>query len=251
MGYIELFNAYANERKTPQPELRRIQSEIRDMGFDPGSLDGIWGPRTQRSLHNALSAMWGDICDQNGWVYTREAEGNHVSRKRTERVTGLIVHWPGSVETAQSLGALCLRRQNRRQQWLDTPADQRGSRPGVASTHVGIDEKEVRWYAAPHFVTFHAGKDNGDTIGVDICSPPLVQDEQNAKDRGIWVGRVPGDPRFLNLHAALAIRTKKVRDIIESLFGRLTSEDHATVDPSRKIDCRVWEPVLVRTGVID
>lgn len=37
-------------------EIKGIQTALRDAGFDPGPIDGVWGPRTQGALTAALRA---------------------------------------------------------------------------------------------------------------------------------------------------------------------------------------------------
>ena len=203
--------------------------------------DGVWGPRTERALEARLHVEWERVCEAHGWVFL--PAGAH--RTRTEPIAQSILHWPGSTRTARKLGSSWRRNES-------------GSR---VSSHCGIDENEVIWYRPPHTVTHHAGIANGASIGIDICAPILGEHEDNARKRGIFVGRrrerfsAPnggthgGD--LLDLHPAIAMRVAAVRRALDTLGISPVWTDHAAVDPDRKWDCRPWRPVLRRVGALD
>ena len=41
---------------TDEPTVRAVQTALKDKGFDPGTIDGIYGPKTQRAIKAMQSA---------------------------------------------------------------------------------------------------------------------------------------------------------------------------------------------------
>ena len=113
------------------------------------------------------------------------------------------------------------------------------------SSHAGVDEHGVVWYAAPHYVTYHAGAANGAWIGVDICAPILAGGRAAAEARGIFVGEVEYDGKTcLALDPRIAAYAAEAQRLVADVTGGDQWTDHAAVDPARKWDVIPWRPTL-------
>jgi N-acetyl-anhydromuramyl-L-alanine amidase AmpD len=192
-------------------------------------IDGSYGRDTKREHERVLDILWVDFCKKNKIRYTQQAI--HKSRSRVGmKINRVIWHWPSSGRSAESLGNL----------WINDSRQ--------VSSHAGIDENGIIFYAPLHLVTFHAGKDNGDSIGIDICSPPLTDAASihRSKTRGIYFEEKNG---YQLLHPSVIKQIERCRDILAPLD--LKYEDHAFVDPGRKIDCIPWREQLKQIGVYD
>jgi hypothetical protein len=228
----------------PYPTLHRAYC-ARDASIQAAigaSADGVWGPDTDAAALAALESAWQDVCASRVWVYRRV--GRQVPRR--DAVHTAIWHWPGGTDTADTLG----------DRWKRNDL-----RSGVSS-HCGIDERGVVWYAAPHMRTNHARGHNTHTIGIDICVPILERDRAAAEMRGVFVGvrdYVSGIApnggrhrhRALDLDSHVAARCGALRRGLDDALWALAWVDHHRVDPNNKWDCGPWEHTLLMHGAID
>jgi len=191
--------------------------------------DGRYGSITKKKHLEELDRSFLDECEFYGWVWdpapTRKTRERDFPKSPIAG-TRVIWHWPSSGRSAESLGKL----------WR---TDSR-----IVSSHAGVDEKEIRWYVMPHRVSFHAGNANGNSIGIDICSPPLTNEQgiKAAKDRGIYMG-LTEDKKYQLLHPEILSKVSLVSRAIE-IWADYKFQDHAFVDPGRKVDCIPWRNQL-------
>ena len=189
-----------------------------------------------------LDEAWAEVCARHGWTW--RPVGRQVRRDIVPTLA--VWHWPGDTSTAESLG----------RKWA------RNEGASNVSSHCGIDETGVVWYAGPHMRTNHAAGHNTHTLGLDICVPVLVRDKANAERRGVYVGdrvwtseTMPNGGRHrhhildLDPHVAAACGTLR-RAVDEELAG-LRWVDHMHVDPNRKPDCGPWRNDLAAHGAHD
>lgn len=227
--YADIYRAY----------IARDTSIQRQLGV---TADGRWGPRTEAAALDALDLAWAHVCAGHGWTWRK------VGRQHPRRVypTRSIWHWPGDTSTARSLGDL----------W------QRRDATTGTSSHCGIDETGVVWYAGPHCRTNHAAGHNVDSIGLDICVPVIARDRAAAERRGVFVGErdwvsamTPNGGRhrhrILDLDPWVAARCGDLRREVDELLGELVWTDHHAVDRDRKWDVDPWAPTLIMHGAID
>lgn len=195
--------------------------------------DGIYGPKTKTCHVELLDKMFDVFCRDKNWKYTGQALWK--SRIRTNLIPkDVIWHWTSSGRTAESLGNL----------W--------GGETRGASSHVGVDESGIWWYAPPHRATWHAGVFNENSLGIDICVPPINDTDgiKRARSRGIYDGPTDADDNYQKLHPKVLENIKQLTDELDKHI-ELKYMDHAHVDPSRKIDCIPWRVQLKKIGVYD
>ena len=214
---------------------------------DPGSIavlqrelgvsaDGVYGRRTRAAHLARLDEGWAAVCAaRDGWQYTGSAVPLTRERPRAPRISdtirGVVLHWPVRPTTARGLD----RRWARRVREGD----------GVVCSHCSLDEDHVVWSAGPHRVTAHAGAANARSIGVDVCVPVLLDDEDEARARGVYAGQADG---LLLLAPHVAARVTELRRALAAVVPDLAWSDHAAVEPERKKDCRIWREELTRAG---
>jgi len=192
-------------------------------------VDGKYGPKTKKAHLEKLDKLFLEECEFYGWRLMPAPEKKSRERNFPEsRIEGerVIWHWPGSGRSAESLGRL----------WT---SDSR-----TVSSHAGVDEKGIIWYVMPHRVSYHAGKSNGNSLGIDICSPPLADSKSisAAKERGIYK-ELTEDGKYQLLHPDVLRNVSFISRAI-NIWGEYLYQDHAYVDPNRKIDCIPWRKQL-------
>lgn len=214
-----------------QEQIKNLQVFLNKWNDEKIQEDGRMGTKTKNAWVACLDELFPFWCEANGFFYTGQAVKKSRIRKDL-KPSRVIWHWTGSGRTAESLGKL----------WV---SDSR-----MVSSHCGIDEKGVYFYAPLHVVTYHAGNDNEDSIGIDICTPPLnnPESEHRAKTRGIYAGTSP-DGKYLMIDEKILFDIRRLRKSLSEITPRY--QDHAFVDPQRKIDCIPWREQLKNNNVYD
>jgi hypothetical protein len=194
-------------RGTRGAHIRLLQSALHEAGYDPGLVDGVFGPRTQRALEFWIAAGR-DLDDRQLRVF-RPPHPNALDLSPSERYgdrygrkpTVIVLHWPGFVGDAHRLHKVMARPTSR------------------TSTHWGVDEVAAYQYLPHKARAWHASWANRFSIGVDICQGVLLEHERGERDIGREVepavntsGR--GPRRALTLDPRIARNARALVDML-------------------------------------
>jgi hypothetical protein len=174
----------------PYMHPRAVQQRLVARGW-PIAVDGVIGPNTRAALDEALDCHAGMLT-----AHPRLPLYWSTAPSRKPRV--IVIHWTGGTRDACGFG-----------DYLATKQDQPHLR---VSTHYGTDEaRTVRYLDPQHARAWHCGTDNGTTIGVDICQPPLASQIARAQARNLRVSR---GGAYLTIDPRIAERTRALVGVL-------------------------------------
>jgi len=193
---------------------------------------------TPAMLASEMIRTWEAMAKEYGWRYV-ELRRNFTQKRRLSGhpMGQLVWHWSGGAGDAVRLGNF----------WNG------GDRQ--ASSHFGVDEHGITWYLHPLWSAWHVPNHNAWTIGADVCAPPLLSQQKQATQRGVFVG-LTGDKKYLALDPRIAAAAGELRRVLDiccpSGDPKLSPTTHRWLTPkSRPTELMPWEPDLKAAGAID